>query len=255
MRYLVPVACVAAMIATSAAHAKDGKGFYGSLQVGGASVSDVDVTYYDAEGTFSPNDEIFATRAIPAGSDTLDTQFKLKTAVLFGGALGYDFGLVRADVEVSYARSKLKGVAIEAVNGDPITLAAGDEALFCDYAEIDNCALSGNTVSFDGGPKLRQLNAMANLWVDIPVGSEKVVPYAGGGLGVAGFEVDGEGKARFAWQLGAGLAYHVSPHIALTADIRYRQSSKFSIAYDEVSGVQLGRIKTTSYGLGVRFVF
>jgi opacity protein-like surface antigen len=236
---------VAITISPAIAQADDDKGLYGSLNFGAANVSDVEIQIYDADGEFDTADGV---------QDTIDTAYDLKSASSLGGSLGYDFGAIRGELEVNYARNKVRGISISKVNGTAVTLTAGDEVDFCDYAEIDNCTLSGNTVGFANGPRLRQLNAMANIWYDIPVGG-KIEPYIGGGLGIAGFEVDGEGKSHFAWQLGAGVAYNISPSFALTADIRHSEAGKTSIAYDANSGFRVGKIKTTSYGLGLRVRF
>jgi opacity protein-like surface antigen len=108
-------------------------------------------------------------------------------------------------------------------------------------------------VSFSGY-KLRQLNALANVWVDIPTGT-KFVPYVGGGIGISAFEVDGETDSGFAWQLGAGVAYHLTDGLAVTGDVRYRSANSVQFAYDEESGIALDRVKTWNYGLGLRYTF
>jgi opacity protein-like surface antigen len=238
------IAAVACLQAT-AAHAEDQepKGFYGALDVGVASVSNVGITYYDVGGTFGGT----------GAQDTFQGVFDAKSAATFGGTLGYDFGMVRTDLEISYAHSKIKSFKITKVNGAAVTLTDADRADACDYLEVDVCGGSGNTFVIKGS-HLRQLNGMGNLWLDIPVGGT-FVPYVGGGLGVAGFEVDGEGKARFAWQLGAGAAVHVSRAFALTADYRHREASKLKVAYDASSGFRLNKIKTDSFTVGVRAYF
>lgn len=246
MNRMIASLMVAAAFVPGAALADEGRGFYGSLEAGVNAVSDVPVTIYDADGTFG---------VANGTKDTVEGSYDLKSAAMFGGTLGYDFGTVRADLQIAYARNSIRAVSLAKVNGTAVTLTGADATDFCDYIEYTNCTLSGtNTVNFASGPKLRQLSAMANLWFDIPMGG-KVEPYIGGGLGVAGFEVDGEGKGKFAWQIGAGVAFKLSDSIALTADFRHRQVSKVDVAYDAVSGYQLGKIKTTSYGLGLRVGF
>ena len=101
---------------------------------------------------------------------------------------------------------------------------------------------------------MRQLSALGNVWVDLPIG-KVVTPYAGGGIGVAGFELEGEGKARFAWQLGAGVHIAVSRNVGITLDYRHRQAKGSRIAYDTVSGFDIGKIRTNSFGAGLRFTF
>ena len=225
----------------TAAEAKNG--FYIGLGGGLASVSDVDILYYDAGGTFGGS----------GARDTASGAFDLKSAAAFRGTLGYDFGMVRADVEIDYSRNKVSGFTIGAVNGTAVTLSPDLAGDICDYLETDGCAVSGNTIGFDGG-RVRQLSALANVWVDLPIGNS-ITPYVGGGLGVSGFEIDGEGKGRFAWQLGAGVAVPLSDGFDLTLDYRYRQAGRSTIAYDASSGFEIGKVKTNSITAGVRFTF
>jgi opacity protein-like surface antigen len=236
----------AAVIApTSAAFAQDSDktGFYASVNAGVATVSDVDVTYYDVGGTFGG----------AGAQDTASARFDLKSAFTVGGTLGYDFGAVRTDIEVSYARNRLNNLTLRSINGGAVpALSAADRQDICDYLEATSCGGSGATFSVPGS-RVRQLNALANVWVDLPIGP--VTPYAGGGVGVAGFEVEGEGKARFAWQLGAGAALRLSDQIELTADYRHREVNKFTIEWDAVSGTQVGKLKTDSFTAGLRFRF
>lgn len=245
MRNIIKAAlAAAAILPASTAFAQEADtGFYGSLNAGVALLGDTDVTYYDAGGTFGGT----------GTQDTFTTRFDMKSAAIFGGTLGYDFGPVRADVEVSYARNKLKSLTVKSVNGAPITLSPSDRTDVCDYLEADTCGGSGNTFEIDGG-RIRQLNAMANVWADLPLGGS-VTPYLGGGIGVAGFEVEGEGKAKFAWQVGAGVGFRLSDAVELTADYRHREAGKSTIEWDEFSGVQIGKLKTDSFTAGLRFRF
>ena len=240
------VGVLAAAPATAQERDSDTHGAYVAINLGATTTSDVDLTYYDEGGTFG-------------GTGTTDTaRFHADTdgAFTVGGAIGYDFGLVRTDVEVNYSRSKVKALTIRSVNGAPVTLTAADGADICDYLEADSCTVSGNSISADGS-HLRQLSALANLWVDLPIGGNVVVPYAGGGVGVGGYEVDGEGKARFAFQLGAGVAFNLSPHVAITGDYRYRQinGATISDSEDDSYGTIVGKVKSSSFMAGLRFRF
>lgn len=220
-------------------------GVYVSANAGVSTVNDLDVTYYGPGGTFGGT----------GTSDTAEFSFDTKSAAAFRGAIGYDFGTVRADVEVSYQRNKVSGVTLERINGAAVpTLTAADRADVCDYLEADTCGGSGNTFEFDGS-RARQLSALANVWLDLPVGP--VTPYIGGGVGATGYELDGEGKAVFAWQLGAGAAFNLSPSVALTADYRYRQAKGVRIEDEDFpgEGLELDNVKSSTFSAGVRFRF
>ncbi len=242
---LTAVAAFTTIGLASAAQAQDASdgGFYVAARAGSASLSDPAVLYYDAGGTFG------GTGTRDTASATIDS----KSALTFGGTIGYDFGMVRADLEVDYSRHKIQGLTFAQFNGSNVTLTAEDRAEICDYLEADSCGGSGNTFVFDGS-RLRQLSAMGNLWLDIPVG-DTIVPYVGGGVGIAGFEIDGEGKGKFAWQLGAGVALNVSETIAVTVDYRHRQTGRTVVDYDSTSGFEVDKLKTDSITAGLRFTF
>jgi opacity protein-like surface antigen len=241
-KYLA-AALAATCLTSTMAYAQDAQptGLYVGANAGIAKVDDVDVTVFTESGAFG---------GIGA-EDTLEGEADLKDAVTFGGVVGYDFGMLRADVEVSYARNKVRSLTLEGVNGQPVTLTPVDRADLCDFLDA-TCGGSGNTFTVDG-VRARQLNALANLWVDLPLGP--VTPYVGGGIGVGGFEVEGEGEAKFAWQLGAGAALQLTPALALTADYRHRRIDNSRIEADEATGVRFGKLKTNAFTAGLRFYF
>lgn len=247
MRNLITTLAIgaAAFGATGAANAQeaDDGGFYVALNVGSASLKDPTVTYYDVGGTFG------GTGAKDTAVASLDT----KSAVTFGGTLGYDFGTIRSDIEIAYSRHKIDSLTVVSLNGTTVALSAADRADVCDFLEASPCGGAGSTFTFDGS-RVRQLSVMGNLWLDLPVG-DTIVPYVGGGAGIAGFEIDGEGKGKFAWQLGAGVAFKLSSTVALTADYRHRETSKTNIAYDSTSGADVGKLKSDSLLAGIRFTF
>lgn len=229
----ISMSAVAAASPAAAQDGADARGVYFEADAGIASVSDTDVRYYDSE-------------------DEIEGSVDLKDAFTFGGALGYDFGTIRTELAVMYSKNDIEALSIDSVNGSAVTLTPAEGEEICDYLEADGCSASGNTISYDGG-RMRQLSAMANLWVDFPIGGT-VVPYVGGGLGVAGFETDGEGEAKFAWQLGAGVAFNLAPSTAITLNYRHRQVSDTQIEYDDASGFEVGNIRTNEFTAGVRFV-
>jgi opacity protein-like surface antigen len=208
-------------------------GFYAGANVGFSILGDADVDIDDA-------------------TDTLNSTFDNGSDLTFGGVVGYDFGMIRADVEAQYSRHKVKSLTINSLNGAPVTLTPLDRAAVCSFFEATTCGGTGNTFDLDG-VRLRELSAMGNLWVDLPLGP--ITPYAGGGVGVAGFELEGEGKAKFAWQLGAGVALKLSEKLELTADYRHRQVKNVDVAFDATSGFGIDKLKTNSFTAGVRFRF
>lgn len=219
-------------------------GMYVAFDVGIASVDDIRLTYSDEGGTFGGT----------GAQDSLDARAELKRALTFGAAIGYDFGTIRTDLEVDYSRNRVRALRIDSVNGAPVTLTPGDGDDICDYLEADGCSVSGNSIAFNGS-KVRQLSAMANLWLDLPLGA--IAPYAGGGVGIAGYEFDGEGEGRFAWQLGAGVAFDLSPNVSITADYRRRQvkGTNFTDSEFPDEAFRIGKVRTNSFTAGIRFRF
>ncbi len=244
-KLICTAAGAAAMLVAGTATAQDAadvRGAYVELRGGVASVKNVDATYYDAGGTFGGT----------GSRDTAAFDVDLKSAFAFGGTVGYDFGMIRADVQVDYARNRTKQFTLRSINNQAVTITPAIRQDVCDYLETGTCAGSGNTFAYDGD-HLRQLSALANLWFDIPTGSV-VTPYVGGGAGVGGYELGGEGKARFAWQLGAGVSIDLNRSVALTADYRRRQTNGATID-DGGAGVIIGKVKTDTASAGLRFRF
>lgn len=235
-------------VAASGAHAQTAEpttGVYVAVGAGIAKVSDTDLDYSDTGGTFGG-----------AGArDTLETGVELNKALNLKGAIGYDFGIVRTDVEIDYSRNQIEALNIRGLNGTAVTLTPADVADFCDYVEATDCSGSGNRVEFDGG-HVRQLSALANVWLDIPTGS-LLTPYIGGGVGIAGFQIEDEGKAKFAWQLGAGVAVDISPNVSLTADYRFRNAGGTTFTDDGFPNyaLRVGKIQTSTFSAGLRFSF
>lgn len=241
-------ATIATMLAAGTATAQDAadvRGAYVELRGGIASVKDLDFSYFDEGGTFG------GTGARDAAAFDID----FKSAAAFGGTIGYDFGMIRTDVQIDYFRNGTKQLTLRSINGQTATVTPAIRQDVCDYLDSDTCGGSGNTFTSEGD-HLRQLSALANVWVDIPTGSI-VTPYVGGGAGIAGYEVGDEAKARFAWQLGAGVSVDVSPSVAITLDYRRRQVNGTTIVDEDFqnAGVTIGKVKTDIATAGLRFRF
>lgn len=163
-------------------------------------------------------------------SDVLgeDGESDFDTGWIAGGALGYAFGgetvEPRAELDFSYRTH-----------------------------DIDEFQLGGS--SSDPGGDLSTISGLANVWVDVPV-TERLKPYAGGGLGAAHVTLDtddvDDGDTVFAWQLGAGVAYQFTPRVAATADYRWFNTEDPSFQDDGETEVDYG---THNALLGLRFLF
>lgn len=248
MHKVLFVSCLAVAMASTPAFAGDAgrTGAYGSLNAGYTTLDDLDLTLLDVDG---------------AGTN-VGTSAGTKGAFEFGGTLGYDFGLIRTDVEIAYSRARNNALTLKTIGGTAVpantlqgVVDAGIDTDVIDLTDATNLKVNGNIVTYDNGSKLRRLSALANVWLDIPVGSAGVSPYVGGGIGVQGSEIDGEGKATFAWQLGAGVAVPVGSSFAITADYRYRQQGGYTLSDNGLAYARVGKAKSHSFQLGVRAYF
>lgn len=248
MKKFVSVAAIMSAALATPALAQEGSqaGFYGQLNVGLTSLDDLDVTFLDVDGD---------------GTD-VGTSAGTKNAAEFGGAVGFDFGLIRTEVEVAYSRARNNSLTLKTIDGAPVPansvedfVDAGIETDVIDLSDADNVSVNGNTVSYSNGQKVRRLSAMANLWIDVPVFDNGISPYIGGGIGVQGTEIEGEGKATFAWQLGAGVAVPLNSNFAITADYRYRQQNGYTLSEDGFDYARIGKAKSNSFQIGIRAYF
>ena len=145
----------------------------------------------------------------------VDVESTYDTGWAVSGAVGYSFSFgLRVEGEVAYRRVELDKLKINEDGGLGATLGGP--------------SLNGLTTPADGTESA--LSGMVNLWYDINTGT-RFTPYVGGGIGVArisldkltvgGVEIADDHDHVFAYQLGAGVAYALTPKISLTADYRY----------------------------------
>jgi opacity protein-like surface antigen len=146
------------------------------------------------------------------------------TGWVVAGAVGLGLGNVwsglRAEVEVAYRENNVDAIYGSNSAGSPQT----------------------GTVDYDQ----QSFSVLANVWLDIPVGSG-FTPYVGGGLGWADTEAEGTFTCNagicigttapfnvsddgFAWQLGAGVNFQVSPNMQLGVGYRYFRGPEPTVA-------------------------
>lgn len=259
MRFVAISAALLGAVFPLAAQADTG--LYGSINLHGVSTSDVDTVIYAPDGTIFGSSVILDKVArqaapAPANSDIIEGSWDLKPALGVSGSIGYDFGLIRAEAELAYSRSQVRTFNVTQLTGfggDTTTVFADGDTDACLYLGLTSCTYTGNAVMMED-THLRQLSGMANVWVDIPL-EAPIEPYVGGGIGIMGLEVDGEGKSVFAWQVGAGLAYKINDSIAITADFRHRESDAIQLDFGGGEGVNFDKVKSNTYGLGLRVNF
>ena len=176
MNRLIGVAVFALVFITTSAQAAD-KGMYFSANWGSGILSDAD--------------------SAPLGivSETsVDLGFNL------GGAIGYDYGPVRAEFELAYHHN--------------------------DFNELST---GGVTVPAFGTVSV--ISLMVNGYYDFHSENSPLVPYLGAGVGLANIEenlsviglqfVDDDNTNAFAYQFMAGLGFNINPTTTLTAGYRF----------------------------------
>lgn len=146
--------------------------------------------------------------SVPTSTFTLATDSD--TGWVVTGAIGYSLtnlapGL-RVELEAGYRENQVDGSFLSSITAGPTT----------DSGPID---VDHQTFS-----------VLANFWYDFDVGG--ISPYVGGGVGWAETEFEGTYNGAtvtafsfedsgFAWQVGGGLNFSVSPNVKLGVNYRY----------------------------------
>lgn len=157
--------------------------------------------------------------AVATVTDTLIFSPDSDTGFIVSGAIGYSLNNVmqglRAEVEVAYRENQVDGLWFS----DNVAGVGGLDSGALDYDH--------STVS-----------VMANVWYDFNVGA--VTPYVGGGIGWADTDLDGTyaggdntvlafSDNGFAWQLGAGVNFDISPNMKLGVGYRYFEGPEVAV--------------------------
>jgi len=156
--HLSAAAVVAAVFVSSAAEARDGR-FYVGAEAGGMFVNDIRATASQPFDIFIP--VVQAAAVDGPGGDHFEAD--LKTGFDADIVMGYDFGHVRAELELGYRKAKFSDVHI-----DEDDFFGGDH---------------------DAKGSISSKQAMVNVLADIPVGHGFVIS-AGPGVGWGTIKAD-----------------------------------------------------------------
>lgn len=212
-----------AMLALSAPAQAAGSGWYFSL-TGGAN--------------FQTDDGFFASTV---GADTLTFNPDSDTGWIIGGAVGLSLNNMvqglRIEAEVAYRENQINGSWSS-------TTGVADAGLL----EYDHSTLS----------------VMANVWYDFDLGG--VRPYVGGGVGWAETELEGNflggtipainhSDNGFAWQLGAGLNFDISPNVQLGLGYRYFEGPEVNIGAPFAANGASGDVQSENHAAVVSLTY
>ena len=179
-----------------------GAGVYVSVGVGIATLNDAN-----------------NTRLAIDGYPPLDVEASSDNGFALSGAVGYDFGNNwRLEGELAYRDNDLDQTDVISPGAFIDLLPEGaPQSLLLGKADADG--------------DVSAITLMCNLYYDFDLGAGWT-PYVGAGLGVAfisaesrppafGRQVVNDDDTVFAYQLGAGIAYEVSPDLTVSLDYRY----------------------------------
>ncbi len=199
--------------------------------------------------------------AIPSGTPlTLETRFK--TGFNVSGYAGYKFDNgFRVDAEVGYSENDVKRHNNLTAGGAVID--ALDVAVLTRGVPAATNPTVGAVISNGGKGRLRNLSVFGNAYYDFNRGGA-LQPYIGAGVGVQEVKVRYEPsdvpvangkKAKFAYQLMAGLTYKISPSFELFGQYNYRASDKVNVPLTIVPASFDVQNKASVVSLGMRIPF
>ena len=188
-------------------------------------------------GNWQNDEDFFAT----AAGDTFTFDSNSDTGFVIAGAVGYNLTSVapglRVEAEVSYRQNSNDGTWLTSTG-----------------------LTSSGPLDFD-----HQATAvMANVWNDFDIGGFR--PYLGGGIGWADVELDGTfvggtlptldvSDDGFAWQLGAGVNFQVSPNVQLGVGYRYFQAPEVTVFAPFGPNASSGEVEYESHAAVLSLTF
>lgn len=184
----------------------------------------------------------FQREADNSGSD-LHITSKYNSGYNVAGVLGWNYGQNwRAEAEIGYRRNGLDKLVVDKATGTGLA--------------------GGQTYAAHG--HLGTTDVMGNLWYDFNMG-DGWKPYVGGGIGWAhinannvstnGVPLVDDTSNVFAYQLGAGIGYALTPRTTVSVDYRYF-ATKDPTFTDTATGTQFNsQYRTNNVGLSLRYRF
>ncbi len=208
-KYLFIMSCLFLILFSSVLFASDGANTQGP--------------YFAARlGVCFLDDATLSEEGVPC---TIDTEFD--TGMVIEGAVGYDFGMFRAEVEIGYRKN-----------------------------DIDEFSALGGSASGDGD--FDALSLMANGYLDLE-NQTAFTPYIGAGIGsakvsvndmsIGGILLGDEDDSVFAYQFGVGVGYSATE--SLIIDLAYKYFATSDPDFDPVEA----EYDSHNISIGIRYTF
>ncbi|HVH48869.1 MAG TPA: outer membrane beta-barrel protein, partial [Sphingomicrobium sp.] len=231
-RLLLGAAAVSAIMAAPA-YARDGAGYIGiegGIMWPKDNDGNIGVTY---DETFS-----FTTGGTPDGpayalpADTFDEDImgiSYDSGFDIDMIAGYDFGWVRAEVEIGYkeadGESDVPQAFFDEINENILRTNPGG-----DIRGASRPLITSEEFDEDGrlDDKIKVYSAMLNVLGDFNV-TDSIALYAGGGFGRARVKGFSDDDSAWAWQLIAGARFAVTDWLDLGVKYRYFETGHVSL--------------------------
>ncbi|WP_277343925.1 outer membrane beta-barrel protein [Sphingomonas sp. HDW15A] len=230
-RLLLGAAAVSAIMAAPA-YARDGAGYVG-IEGGIMWPKDNDGNIgvsYDETFSFSSTAATSDGAPYPLAADTFDEDafgIEYDSGFDIDMVAGYDFGFIRAEVEIGYKRAEGNSEISQSLLDDI------NENILRDLPDIRGATRPIITQDdFDDDGRLddtvKVYSAMFNLLGDFNV-TEDIALYGGGGFGRARVKGFSDDDSAWAWQLIAGARFAVTDWLDLGVKYRYFQTGHVSL--------------------------
>ena len=227
------VSLVLLVLATSA-FASENTGYYASLSGGITFLNGI-----NSDVTFLSNDT-----DIPDLQTRTEADFK--TGYNVYGAIGYDFGAIRLESEIRYAKNKIDNIY------DPVFSAVKEgDNIFMTQTGTEKRATKGETTS---------TSIMLNAFYDFE-NKTRFTPYVMGGLGTSKVTFDDTyheyDDKVFAYQLGIGISTAITEKIAVDFTYRYfaTENPEFNYLGPGPPPLIKSSYKSHNLSVGIRYVF
>ena len=188
--------------------------------------------------------------------------FETDIGYVLGGVIGYALSRsgwdIRLEFDLSYRQNDIDKLKASSDGGLGSLLGTGS------LNGVSTSAIDGDANVFAG---------LVNAWFGMQTGTA-IVPYIGGGVGLANVSIDDlkidgvingvtvnnvqltdDSDTVFAWQVGAGVVWTLTPRIALSIDYRWFNTDDPKFNFDPTGSGFESEHSSHNVLAGIRYVF